>query len=103
MRHLTPGQARDRLADGAVLLDVREPVELELASLPDALHIPLARLPQHLDDLPRDRPLIVMCHHGVRSAMAADFLERSGFTDVSNLEGGIDAWSQTVDERIPRY
>lgn len=104
MDRLTPEQARQALADDeAVLIDVREPVERDVARLPGGLDIPLGQLPDHLDAIPRDRPLILMCHHGVRSAMAAGFLERNGFTGVCNLEGGIDAWSRKIDARVPRY
>lgn len=104
MERLSPEQARQRLeSDDAVLVDVREPMERELARLPGSIDIPLARLPDQLDSLPREQPLILMCHHGVRSAMAADFLERHGFERVSNLEGGIDGWSREVDTEIPRY
>ncbi|MEA5446030.1 rhodanese-like domain-containing protein [Gammaproteobacteria bacterium AB-CW1] len=104
MQELPAREAHKLLQSGqASLLDVREPSELALAAVDGALHIPLAQLPQCLDRIPRQRPLIVMCHHGVRSAMAADFLERQGFEDVSNLLGGIDAWSQEVDDDIPRY
>jgi len=104
MQRYAPQQARERLAEGqAYLLDVREVAELELAHLEQAIHIPLAELPQSMDTLPRDREIIVLCHHGVRSAMAADFLERNGFESVSNLEGGIDAWSRELDPDIPRY
>jgi len=104
MKRLSPREAKQRLSEGdACIIDVREDVELELARLEPALHIPLARLPQSLDQIPRDRDLILLCHHGVRSAMAGDFLERNGFDRVINLEGGIDAWSRELDPQIPRY
>lgn len=104
MERLSPEQARQRLEAGdALLVDVREPMERELARLPGSIDIPLARLPEQLESLPREQPLILMCHHGIRSAMAADFLERHGFERVINLEGGIDGWSREVDTRIPRY
>jgi rhodanese-related sulfurtransferase len=104
MERLTPEQAQNRLESGdALLIDVREPMERDLARLDGSIDIPLAQLPQHLDTLPRNRALILMCHHGVRSAMAADFLERHGFERVINLEGGIDAWSRDLDSGVPRY
>lgn len=104
MERLTPEQARERLEGGdALLVDVREDMERELARLPGSIDIPLAQLPQQLDALPRNQALILMCHHGVRSAMAADFLERHGFERVINLEGGIDAWSHQLDPSVPRY
>jgi len=104
MERYAPSKAQQRLEAGeACLLDVREPSELALASIEGAIHIPLAQIPQAVEQLPRDQEIIVLCHHGVRSAMAADFLERNGFESVSNLEGGIDAWSREVDSEIPRY
>ncbi|MCP1728633.1 rhodanese-related sulfurtransferase [Natronospira proteinivora] len=104
MKRISPHNAQQRLSAGdACLVDVREAAELEMARLDPALHIPMAQLPQSLTQLPRERDLIMLCHHGIRSAMAADFLERNGFERVLNLEGGIDAWSREVDPQIPRY
>jgi sulfur-carrier protein adenylyltransferase/sulfurtransferase len=86
-----------------VLLDVREAPEVSFASLPDAVHIPLGQLPERLGELDPTRPLVVYCHHGVRSSRALGMLERSGFTRVRHLTGGIDAWSVQVDPELPRY
>ncbi|MFW5909838.1 MAG: rhodanese-like domain-containing protein [Thiohalospira sp.] len=86
------------------ILDVREPWEYEVAHLPDSTLIPLGELPARaVDELDPDQPLVVLCHHGVRSLQAAYFLEHQGFADVINLTGGIDRWSQTVDPATPRY
>lgn len=104
VRQLTPRDVRERLADGGgQLLDVRESWEVERAAIPGALHIPLAELPSRLRDIDPHRPVIVVCHHGVRSWHAACFLLEHGFTDVVNLAGGIDAWSREVDPALPRY
>jgi rhodanese-related sulfurtransferase len=91
--------------DGAavVLLDVREPAELALASLASAAHIPMREVPGRLGELARDKPLVVMCHSGRRSYRVAEYLLGSGFTQVFNLRGGIDAWSTQIDSRVPRY
>lgn len=87
-----------------VLLDVREDVELELASLPDVVHIPLAELPHRaLRELDPDRAIVVICHHGVRSMAAARFLAERGFDDVWNLTGGIDLYAREADSGVPRY
>lgn len=91
-------QAEDR----PVLLDVREPEEVEICNLPDHVHIPMAQVPQGLDRLPRDRPVVVYCHSGMRSAQVTAFLRQHGL-DAVNLAGGIDAWSRTVDPDVPRY
>ncbi len=91
----------------AVLLDVREPWEVALASvrLPgvDARAIPMNQVPARLDDLPRGEPVVCLCHHGVRSAQVARYLAQAGFCDTVNLRGGIDAWSTGVDAGVPRY
>lgn len=90
--------------DDLVILDVREPEELELASLSGVLHIPMGEVPGRAGELPRDRTIVVMCHHGVRSAHVAAYLRQvHGFERVENLSGGIDAWSCDVDPGVPRY
>lgn len=86
-----------------LLLDVREDWERELAVIEPSLHIPMNEVPQRVDELPKDRPIVVYCHGGARSAMVAGFLELRGFSSVANLSGGIDAWSVQVDPNIPRY
>lgn len=91
------------LGQGVVLLDVREHPELELAAVAGAVHIPMRDVPARLADLAPDRPIVVMCHSGRRSFMVAEFLLGSGFREVFNLRGGIDAWSTQLDSRVPRY
>ena len=87
------------------LLDVRYPEEHALAALPGSVLIPLHELPQRWREIEQwqDRPVIVYCHHGIRSRHAAGFLSQCGFTGVENLDGGIDAWSMEVDSSVPRY
>lgn len=86
------------------LLDVRQPWENELASLPNSLLIPLNELAQRAKEIqPDKRTVIVYCHHGIRSLSAAGFLDRLGFENVKSLAGGIDAWSCEVDPNVPRY
>ena len=86
-----------------VLLDVREPEELDIAMMPDALHLPLTDLVGSLGSLDQGAEYVVVCHHGVRSAQAATWMLQRGFTRVLNLLGGIDAWAVDVDSSIPRY
>lgn len=87
-----------------LLLDVRERPEASFVSLPGSLLIPLGELPERLGELPGpDDPIVVYCHHGVRSARALELLEAAGFTRARHLTGGIDAWSVTVDASVPRY
>jgi rhodanese-related sulfurtransferase len=88
---------------GAVLLDVREPDEREVARIEPSLHIPMNDVAARLGEIPRDRRVIVYCHHGGRSLMVASYLSGQGFEDLANLDGGIDAWSRQVDPSVPRY
>jgi rhodanese-related sulfurtransferase len=85
------------------VLDVREPWELEIASLDGALSIPLGELPRRMAELPKDRPLAVMCHHGGRSAQATAWLRNQGFDGAMNVAGGIDGWARTIDPTLSRY
>jgi rhodanese-related sulfurtransferase len=87
------------------LIDVREPAEFEIARLPGAELLPLSQWPALAAEKLTDpaQPLILHCHHGGRSGRATDFLLRNGFTDVTNLAGGIDAWSLEIDPAVPRY
>jgi len=105
IRELEPTELRARLDRGDVitLLDVREPEEIRLAAFPGALHIPMGEIPARLGELDRSAELVVVCHHGIRSAQVAMYLARAGFERVSNLIGGVDEWSLTVDPAIPRY
>jgi len=96
-------QARRAAAADFVLLDVREPDEVETASVAGATTIPMGEVPQRLAELPQDRPIVVMCHHGRRSANVTSFLNANGYPNAINLEGGIDAWSVQIDPSVPRY
>ena len=105
---LTPTEFTQRwpapLAEaGVVLLDVREPVELEMATVRTALHNPMRDVPGRLTELDREAPIVVMCHTGRRSYMVAQYLVGNGFSQVFNLRGGIDAWSTEIDPQVPRY
>jgi len=86
-----------------VLLDVREPFERDLAVIEPSIHIPMGEVPERLEEIPKDRELIVYCHSGSRSMMVAGYLAGRGWKSVANLSGGIDAWSVEVDPTIPRY
>ena len=86
-----------------VVLDVREPWEVDIASIDGAVTIPLGEITRRVDELPRDRPLAVMCHHGGRSAQATAWLRNQGFDHATNVAGGIDAWALSVDPTLSRY
>ncbi|HYA71050.1 MAG TPA: rhodanese-like domain-containing protein [Thermoplasmata archaeon] len=106
LEQLDPGAVAQRLRakpDSVVLLDVRESFERELASIDPSLHIPMGDVPARLEEIPRDRQVVVYCHSGARSLMVAGFLAENGFSKVANLSGGIDAWSVRVDPKVPRY
>ena len=102
-------QARLQQGEPLQLVDVREAQELELAALDQpVIHLPLSRSQDWLDQIPalldRQRPVVVLCHAGMRSWQFASWLiEAQGYEDVWNLEGGIEAWSVEVDPSVPRY
>jgi rhodanese-related sulfurtransferase len=86
-----------------ILLDVREPVELKICHLENAMHVPMGQIPAKIEDLPKDKDLVVFCHMGIRSKQVMRFLRKNGFSRVFNLRGGIDRWSVEVDPKVQRY
>ena len=84
------------------ILDVRNDDELEKAKLQGAYHIPMHDITDRLEEIPTDRPIVCMCHHGMRSARVAHALLNKGFKDIYNVEGGIHAMS-SVDDSIAKY
>ena len=86
-----------------VLLDVREPWELASAKLEPCLPIPMGEVPARVEEIPRDVPVYVLCHGGVRSGRVVEFLRGAGFGNVTNVRGGIAAWSAEVDDTVPTY
>jgi len=89
--------------DKLLLLDVREPHEYQYARIADSVLIPLNQIPQRLGELDVDQETVVICHHGMRSQQAASYLMQSGFKNIANLTGGIDAWSCVCDSSVARY
>jgi adenylyltransferase/sulfurtransferase len=85
------------------LIDVREPSEFAVCQIPGARLIPMATVPERLAEIPRDLPVLIHCHHGGRSLRVTQFLRAKGYAQVSNVQGGIDAWSLQVDPAIRRY
>ena len=102
---ISPEELQTRLngKEDVVLLDVREPVEWQIARMQEAMLIPLGRLPQEVHRLNTADEMVVYCKIGQRSALAVQFLLETGFRKVKNLEGGIDAWAERVDPSLPRY
>jgi rhodanese-related sulfurtransferase len=91
----------------AVVLDVREPWELQTASVQangfTLVALPMGEIPARLAELDPQQPVACLCHHGARSLRVAQFLVQNGFDQVVNIAGGIDAWSQQLDTSVPRY
>ena len=94
----------------ALIIDVREPNEWAIVSLPpaaadapyDVLHLSMGSIPGELNQLDPDRPTAFLCHHGQRSNMVGLFLQQNGFTQLANIQGGIDAWA-LIEPSLPRY
>lgn len=86
-----------------VLIDVREPHEIAICSVEGAETIPMGQIPAQLEQLPKDKHLLVMCHHGGRSRRVTEFLRAQGFDAVTNIAGGIDDWAVQIAPGMPRY
>lgn len=107
MRQLTVHELHTMLAEPLParprLLDVREPWEFQVAHIDGSELVPMQEIPHKVDELDRSHPTVVICHHGRRSLQVIAFLERMGFQNLHNLQGGIDAWARQVDNRVPLY
>lgn len=107
MLQITPTMLAERLQDARrpapLLLDVREPWEVQICQIPGSVTMPMGSVPARYAELERDRETVVICHHGGRSWQVAMFLERQGYATLFNLQGGIDAWACEVDPNLPRY
>jgi len=85
------------------VLDVREAHEVAICGIAGAIHIPMGQVPARIAELPTDAPLVVMCHHGMRSARVVGFLRQAGRGNAVNLDGGIDAWAEEIEPAMRRY
>ncbi len=104
MEQIAPRTLACRLAqETLLLLDVREPWEVQLSPFPGATHVPMREIPARVHELATQQPIVCICHHGARSAHVALFLQHRGFEHVYNLDGGIDAWAREVDPTVVRY
>lgn len=107
MQQITPAQLKAWLEDPArekpVLVDVREPWELDVCRVPGVKPMPMRSVPARYLELKRDAETVVICHHGARSYQVAMFLEHQGFTSIFNLYGGMAAWARDVDPAMPTY
>ncbi len=102
---VTPAELAARLKSGEKisLIDVREADEHAIAHIEGADLLPLSRFSEWAAMLSPDEEIVVLCHHGIRSAQVCAYLAGQGFTKLHNLAGGIDRWSQEVDANVPRY
>lgn len=106
VKNISPKDLKSRLDAGEdiVLIDIREDWEVEIGKLPNADHIPMNDIPDSLDRIPKDKPVVFICHHGNRSSAATNWIEAQGYKNVLNLTGGVDGWMQEVDPSFPgRY
>ena len=106
MQEISPIELKQRLemASPPIILDVREPWEVERVALPQSQCIPMHELPSRLNELDSQRETVVLCHHGIRSRSVCVLLEQAhAFTRIFNLTGGIDAWARQIDPHIPTY
>jgi rhodanese-related sulfurtransferase len=106
MKQMLPRDLAARLRDRnepPLLLDVREPWEYGICRIEGAQSLPMRQIPAALDELDRDRELVVICHHGIRSQQVAMYLDHQGFRNVINLQGGVAAWARDVDPAMPTY
>lgn len=93
----------DQSPCSVLLIDVREPYEVEIASVRGSEPIPMGQISSRVHDLPKDEHLLVMCHHGGRSMKVTQYLRNQGYTAVTNIAGGIDAWAEQIDPSLRRY
>lgn len=102
---MRPIEVHNKVKSGEELLiiDVRESFELELCKLENAIHIPMSKVPLQLNKIPKDKELVIMCHHGVRSMRIVNYLKTQGITNIHNMDGGIDLWAREVDNNMTKY
>jgi rhodanese-related sulfurtransferase len=106
MRELTPDECKAHLEQARprpMLLDVREPWEYQIVHLEGSELVPMRKVPEIMETLDPQQEIIVVCHHGIRSRQVARFLEHQGFSNVVNLNGGLDAWARHTDTSLPTY
>jgi len=101
---ISPTELQQRLTEEnpPILIDVREDVEAAICAIEGSILIPMNTLPQRLQEIPRDRPVALYCHHGMRSMMAGQWLAQNGF-DALSLAGGIDRWAAEIEPGMARY
>ncbi len=87
-----------------LLLDIREPDEIAICQIENSMHIPMMQILNRLDDLPKDKPIVLYCHLGVRSTSVINYLmSNNNYTNLINLDGGIENWAVSLDSSMQRY
>lgn len=104
VREISPAELQQMLSTGnpPTLIDVREPQEAAVCAIEGSTLIPMNSLPYRLQEITAERPVVLYCHHGMRSMHAAQFLARNGYEAIS-LAGGIDRWAAEIDPEMARY
>jgi len=101
MQEVSPKEAAEIMASGeATLIDVREADELLAAAVDGAVHMPMSEFAERIGELKPDQPYLILCHLGGRSAHVGSYMEQQGFTKVTNVAGGIQAWADTYDKSV---
>ena len=106
MRHFSARELQHYLAESEtkpLLLDVREEWEYEVCHIAGSILIPMGQIPTHLEELDKERTIVVICHHGIRSRHIGIYLEHAGFDNVINLDGGVEQWATDVEPTMQRY
>jgi len=106
MRQMTADELHSYLHSAELaplLIDVREPHEYAYCRIEGSVNIPMNSVPSRLSEIDQAATVVTICHHGMRSAAVADFLQQHGYPEVINLQGGVDAWSRLVDPSVPHY
>ena len=86
-----------------MLIDVREPWEYSTCHIEGSQLMPLQTVPSRVEEIPTDRDVVLICHHGNRSQRVAQWLEQAGYTRLFNLRGGVESWATDVEPTMPRY
>lgn len=106
MQSLTPEQLKERMAQSdnpPVLIDVREDWEFEICHIDGSRHLPMSQVVANMDSLDKDAETVVICHHGIRSQQVAQYLHGQGFSNIYNLDGGIEAWADNIEPDMKKY
>jgi rhodanese-related sulfurtransferase len=106
MRHFTPTQLKEYLQQAELpplLLDVREPWEFQICAIEGSSLVPMGQIPAKVETLDPKQETVIICHHGIRSRQTGYYLERMGFSNLINLDGGVEAWAREVDPDMQTY